>query len=156
MTTEAEDSVEDPDFKPMTAEQARQWREEHAVALSLWRVLFWQAMAGTIVAVAAWLITGRSSVGWSAGYGALAVVIPAALFARGISGKLMRLLPGGAMLGFFVWELVKIAVTVAMLFAAPRLVGSLSWLALLAGFVVTIKVYWVALVVHSRRQHRVK
>jgi len=55
-----------------------------------------------------------------------------------------------------VWELVKIAVTIAMLFAAPRLVGALSWLALLAGFVVTIKVYWVALVVHSRRQHPVK
>jgi len=156
MTTEAEERVEDPEFKPLTAEQAQQWRERNSVALSLWRVLFWQAMAGSFVALAAWLITGRPSVGWSAGYGALAVVVPAALFARGISSKLMRLLPGGAMLGFFVWELVKIAVTIAMLFAAPRLVGALSWLALLAGFVVTIKVYWVALVVHSRRQHPVK
>jgi len=60
------------------------------------------------------------------------------------------------MLGFFVWELVKIALTIAMLFAAPRLVMGLSWLALLAGFVVTIKVYWVALVLQSRHRHPVK
>jgi ATP synthase protein I len=43
-----------------------------------------------------------------------------------------------------VWELVKIALTVVILLAAPKLVPHLSWLALLAGFVVTMKVYWVA------------
>ena len=49
------------------------------------------------------------------------------------------------MTGFFVWEMVKILLTVAMLFAAPRLILNLNWLALLAGFVVTMKVYWVAM-----------
>lgn len=156
MTPEAEDRVDassrDDDFKPLSAAEAQQWREQHPASTpSLWRIVFWQSVVGVVVALVAWLVTGRASAGWSAGYGALAVVVPAALFARGISGGLTKLMPGGAMLGFFVWELVKIAATVAMLFAAPRLVATLSWLALLAGFVVTIKVYWLMLVLHSRR-----
>jgi ATP synthase protein I len=36
------------------------------------------------------------------------------------------------MLGFFVWELVKIVLTIAMLFAAPKWVSDLNWLALVA------------------------
>jgi len=47
------------------------------------------------------------------------------------------------------WELVKIALTVAMLAAAPRLVPELSWLALLAGMVMTMKAYWIALLARS-------
>ena len=50
-----------------------------------------------------------------------------------------------AMAGLMGWELVKIALTVAMLAAAPRLVPGLSWLALLAGMVITMKTYWIAL-----------
>ena len=53
------------------------------------------------------------------------------------------------MVGFFGWEMVKIVLTVAMLAAAPRLVAQLSWLALLAGMVVTMKTYWIALMVQS-------
>ena len=37
----------------------------------------------------------------------------------------------------------------AMLAAAPKLVPGLSWLALLAGLVVVMKTYWVALIVRS-------
>ena len=44
-----------------------------------------------------------------------------------------------------VWEMVKIALSVALLVAAPRLVAALSWPALLVGLVLTMKVYWVAL-----------
>ena len=51
------------------------------------------------------------------------------------------------MVGFFGWEMVKIALTVAMLAAAPKLVSQLSWLALLVGMVVTMKTYWIALMV---------
>jgi hypothetical protein len=43
------------------------------------------------------------------------------------------------------WEFVKIAVSVAMLVLAPRLVQPLSWPALLVGLVLCMKVYWVAL-----------
>ena len=102
-------------------------------------------LVGVLAALVAWGFTGRQAVGWSAGYGALAVVIPAALFARGLMSRVSSINPGAAVFGFFLWEMVKIALTVAMLFAAPRVVESLSWPAMLAGLVVTMKVYWVAL-----------
>jgi ATP synthase protein I len=50
-----------------------------------------------------------------------------------------------AMLGLFVWEFVKVILTVALLLVAPKVVADLSWFALVAGFVVTIKVYWLAM-----------
>jgi ATP synthase protein I len=52
---------------------------------------------------------------------------------------------GSALAGLFVWELVKIVLTVALLLVAPKVVSDLSWLALVAGFVVTMKVYWLAM-----------
>jgi ATP synthase protein I len=82
---------------------------------------------------------------YSALYGAIAVIVPAAIFARGLTGKVASANAGAAVFGFFLWEMVKIGLTVAMLFAAPRLVLDLSWPAMLAGLIVTMKVYWVAL-----------
>jgi ATP synthase protein I len=104
------------------------------------------------VALAAWALTGRQNVGWSAGYGALAVVIPAAVFARGLMGRMSSLNAGTAAFGFMLWEMVKIALTVAMLVAAPRLVSGLSWPALLVGLVLTMKVYWIALAYKPKRK----
>ena len=138
-TTEAED--EDSDFKPLTAQEAQEWRKRHP-AVSVWRVVMAQALVGVLVVVVAWLVSGKFNVIVSAGYGALAVVLPAALFARGM-GRIKN--SAKAMLvGFFGWEMAKIALTVAMLAAAPKLIDALSWLALLAGMVVTMKTYWVA------------
>ena len=138
-TTEVED--EDSDFKPLTAQEAQEWRKRHP-ALSVWRVVMAQALVGMLVVLVTWLVSGKPSVIVSAGYGALAVVLPAALFARGM-GRLKN--SAKAMLvGFFGWEMAKIALTVAMLAAAPKLIDALSWLALLAGMVVTMKTYWVA------------
>ncbi|MCJ7798705.1 MAG: ATP synthase subunit I [Polaromonas sp.] len=128
----------------MTHEEVQKIRALNP-AVSVWRVLAGQAVVGLLVASLAWLLTGQSRMGWSAAYGALAVVVPAALFARGLSRQKALVDGNAALVGFFVWELVKIALTVAMLFAAPRLIADLSWLALLAGFVVTMKVYWVAM-----------
>jgi ATP synthase protein I len=62
--------------------------------------------------------------------------------------------PGAAMLGFVIWELVKIAATVAMLVLAPKLIQPLHWLALVAGFVLTMKVYWVTAWLDSGRRIR--
>jgi ATP synthase protein I len=86
-------------------------------------------------------------VGWSAAYGALSVVAPAALFARGVLRYKASANPRAAMVGFFGWEIAKIVLTVALLAAAPRLVPELSWIALLAGMVIAMKMYWVALLV---------
>lgn len=135
------------DFKPLTAQEAQDWRQRHP-QLSVWRIVVVQAVAGVLVSLAAWLVTGRAVAGWSAAYGALSVVLPAALFARAV----VRRRPGGAaaaMVGIFGWELVKLVLCIAMLAAAPKLIPGLSWLALLAGLVVVMKTYWVALIVRS-------
>jgi hypothetical protein len=56
-------------------------------------------------------------------YGALAVVIPAAVFARGLTGRFSSLNAGTAAVGFLLWEMVKIALTVAMMAAGAEAGG---------------------------------
>lgn len=139
-------------FRPLTRDEAEELRRA-SPALSPWLVIAAQLVAGLLVALAAWALTGKLGNGWSAFYGALAVVVPGALFARGLMSKVSLMNPGAAVAGFFLWEMVKIALTVAMLFAAPRLVPNLSWPALLVGLVVTMKVVWLA-VMFAARPHK--
>ncbi|CDS52356.1 ATP synthase protein I [Polaromonas sp. CG9_12] len=150
---EETDEAQDEGFKPLTHEEAKKIRELNP-PFSLWYVWAGQVGVGIVVATLAWSLTGQARMGWSAGYGALAVIIPAGLFARGLSRQKSALHGNAALAGFFVWEMVKIALTVAMLLAAPRLVEGLNWLALLAGFVVTMKVYWVAMWFGPARKNR--
>ena len=131
-------------FEPLTAEQAVELRK-HQPLLSVWRVVGVQAVLGLLVAGLVWFVSERMAAVYSALYGALAVIVPAALFARGLTSRVASVNAGAAVFGFFLWEMVKIGLTVAMLFAAPRLVNDLSWPAVLAGLVVTMKVYWVVL-----------
>ena len=138
------DEPEEQEFKRLTAEQAQALRESDP-AVSPWWVVGLQCLAGLVVALLAWGISGKASVGWSAGYGALAVIIPAALFARGLMSRFSSINAATAGFGFFLWEAVKIAVSIAMIAVAPRLIADLSWLALLAGLFVTLKMYWLAL-----------
>ncbi len=140
----------DADFKPLTAEEAQRLRERKPL-ITPWRVIAVQLAAGLLVALATWGLTGRQNLGWSAAYGALAVVIPAAVFARGLTGRFSSLNPGTAVFGFFLWEMVKMALTVAMLIAAPRLITALSWPAMLVGLVVTMKAAWVAVMLAPKR-----
>lgn len=142
--TQANDADAADIFKPLSAEEARQLRERHP-PVSPWRVVAGQAIVGLVLAVGLAGFSGHSEWGWSALWGVVAVVVPAALFARGIRSRVSTVNPGAAVFGFLLWEMVKIALTVAMLFAAPRVVEPLSWPAMLAGLVVTMKVYWVAL-----------
>ena len=146
MVTIAPDTEEQEvsDFTPLTAEQAKALREQHP-SISPWWVVAGQLVVGVLVALIAWGVTGRQTVGWSAACGALAVIVPAALFARGVTGQFSKANAGSAVLSFFVWEFVKILVTVGILFAAQRMVTGLSWPAMLIGLVVTMKVYWIAL-----------
>jgi ATP synthase protein I len=149
------DEVPGADFKPLSAEEARQWREKNP-ALSPWRIVWVQLAMGALVVLGFWIVTRQARMAWSAGYGVLAVVVPAALFVRGLSRQKAVNGAGAAMFGFFVWEMVKIILTVAMLMAAPKVVSRLSWLALLAGFVVTMKVYWVAMWLRPVRKESIK
>jgi ATP synthase protein I len=138
-----EESQESP-VQPLSAEEARRVREQNP-PLSPWWVVAGQAVVGVVAGLLAWAITGKQNVGWSVAYGALAVVIPAAVFARGLTGRISSVNAGTAAVGFLLWEMVKIALTLAMLAVAPRLVAGLSWPALLIGLVLAMKVYWVAL-----------
>jgi ATP synthase protein I len=140
---EDQDDVQDT-FEPLSADQVAELRKRQPL-LSIWRVLGVQAGLGLLVAGVVWVVSGEMAAVYSAAYGALAVILPAALFARGLTSRLTKVNAGAAVFGFFLWELVKVSLTVAMLMAAPRLVNDLSWPAMLAGLVVTMKVYWVAL-----------
>ena len=114
------DESEELEFKRLTAEEAQALRELHP-SVSPWFIVGVQVLVGLLVALAAWGFTGKSSAGWSAAYGALAVIVPAVVFARGLTSQFSSLNAATAWLGFFVWEAIKIAVSVGMLFAAPRL-----------------------------------
>jgi ATP synthase protein I len=154
MVPDSEDRDAESEYKPLTADEARQLRQRNP-SVSPWRVVVGQVVVGLVVALAAWGLTGRANAGWSAGYGALAVVIPAALFARGLTGRFASLNAGAALAGLMVWEMVKVALTVAMLAAAPRLVMDLSWPAMLIGLVLTMQAYWGALVLAPRKTKQI-
>lgn len=144
------DAEEPEPRKPLTVEEAQALRQRDP-SVSAWQVVRWQALMGVLVALVTWAVTRSSDAAWSAGFGGLTVVLPTALFARGMSSRVTRVSPGAAVTGFFVWEAVKIGLTMAMLFAAPKLVSHLSWPAMLVGLVLTMKVYWVALLVRPKK-----
>lgn len=141
------------EFTPLTAEQARGLREQNP-SLSPWWVITGQAVVGSLVALTAWGLTGHESAGWSVAYGVLVVIVPGALFARGLMSRFSSFNAATAGFGFFVWEAIKISASAAMLFAAPRLVTDLDWLAMLIGLIVTLKVYWVALLMRPKKRNK--
>ncbi len=143
------DESEELAYKRLSAEEAQALRERQP-SVSPWRIVGLQMLVALLVALAAWGVTGRTQAAWSAGYGGLAVVIPAVLFARGLMSQFSSINAATAGFGFFVWEAIKIAVSVGMLFAAPQLVTGLDWLAMLIGLIVTLKVYWVALLMRPK------
>jgi ATP synthase protein I len=145
------DVDEEPPFTPLTADQARRLREEQP-QVSPWWVVAGQVGIGLLTALAAWALTGRQNIALSAGYGALVVAVPTAIFARGLGGRFRSSSPTGVVARVFVWEMVKIAFSIVMLVMAPRWIAALSWPALLVGLVLAMKMYWVALVYSARRR----
>ena len=146
---ETEDGAGSRAVKALTAEEASALRAKEP-ALSPWRVLTVQGAVGVGVALLAVLLTQRTEVAWSVLYGAATVVVPGALMARGMTSKLTSMSPGSSAVSFMVWEMVKIAVSIAMLALAPKLVQPLVWPALLVGLVLCMKVYWLALLWRGR------
>ena len=152
-TEAASAAAEHAKFKPLSREEAQVLRANDP-PLSPWRVIGVQAAVGGVVALLALLITGRTDAGWSALYGAATVVIPGALMARGMTSRLSSMSPAASAVSFMLWEAVKIAVSLAMLALAPKLVQPLSWPALLVGLVLCMKVYWLALSWRGRKVSR--
>ena len=140
-----EDTTSDePRFHPLTREQAQALRSRQP-QVPIWWVVAAQGAVGVVVALVAWGVTGEAAVFASALYGACAVVVPAALMARGLSSLLSSVSPASSAVSFMLWEAVKIGVSVLMLALAPKIVQPLSWPALLVGLVVCLKVYLLAL-----------
>jgi ATP synthase protein I len=134
----------EPEFKPLSAEEALAWRQSNP-SISPWRVLGLQVVAGALMALLTLWVSGEFRLAASVAWGSVAVVIPAVVFVRALGRQMRRTQPGSALVGLFVWELVKIVLTVALLLVAPKVVSDLNWLALVASFVVTMKVYWLAM-----------
>jgi ATP synthase protein I len=139
-----EDSQEE-EFHTLSAEEAQAWRQSQP-KLSVWWVLVVQLLAALVLAAAVFLWFGRWSLFVSLIYGALSVVLPAALFACGLKSPAASVNAFTATLSFAVWQGVKMALTVLLMVLAPRVIEDLSWPALLAGLIVTMKVYWLALI----------
>jgi len=78
-------------------------------------------------------------------YGALAVIVPAALFDRRLTLSTASVNAMTAAAGFAVWQGVKLVLTVLLLALAPKVLNDVSWPALLAGMLLSMKVYWLAL-----------
>ena len=140
---------------PLTRAQAQALRDSRP-SISVWQVVAAQAAAGVLVAVAAWGLSGRNAVGWSALYGAVVVVLPAALLARGV-GRLAGTGPLAGTIGFFGWQAVKMLLSLALLLGAARVVPNLNWPALLVAVAVCLQVNWLALLWRGRakkNEHR--
>ena len=150
------DGAAEVDFKPLTREEALQWRSKQPT-LSLSWLLVWQSVSAlVVVGLAAWL-TSDPVVVKSVLYGAAAVVLPSALMAWGVtSSALARHLSGQAqasLVNFFVWEGVKLVLVLVLLGLAPVVLDAVNWLALVAGLVVVLKVFvWVMYIQTKRRR----
>ncbi|RMX08403.1 ATP synthase subunit I [Corticibacter populi] len=121
---------------PLDARQAAAWRSRHR-AVSPSRVLLWQCMAGWLAVMLTWSLAESSAAPLSVAYGVLAIVLPAFPFA-------MAIVRGHSLAALVVWEFVKLMLSVMLLLLAPVVLGEVVWLALLAGVIVTINMYWIA------------
>jgi len=108
-----------------------------------------QLVLGAVAAAVAWLVAGGIAA-VSALYGAAVVAVPGALMARGATSRLSSLSPAISAASMLGWELVKIALSVAMLVLATRIVPGVVWPALLAAMVLCLQSYWFALLWRGR------
>ena len=112
------------------------------------RVVSLQMMATVVAGLVAALLGGWPAM-VSAVIGGLCCVVPNALFAMRLFSNAHK--PGGGSpVAFFIGEFVKIALTVAFLFATAWLYRDLNWLALICGFIVALKSYIILLFRHQK------
>jgi len=95
-------------------------------------------------------VSGSVVAAQSALYGAAVVALPGALMARGTTSRLSLLSPLASTLSMLGWGGLKMALSVALLVLAPRIVVGLSWPVLLATLVVCMQTYGFALLWRGR------
>lgn len=145
---------DEPPVTPWTREQV-QALEASQPRLSMWAVVGAQALVGALV-VLAWWVWGNapSPQARSAWWGAVAVVLPHAVMAWGLRRQAAE--PSAALLGFMVWELVKIGLVVAILVAVVKWVPDLSWPALLVALIGCLKVHLGVLLFWPRKRNGIQ
>jgi ATP synthase protein I len=129
------------DVTPMSAQEAQAWRAKQP-RWSVWRVLGLQ-LIGLLVLSALVGSLGNLTLAQSVAWGGVCVLVPSLLFARALSSSASAQ-AGTFLMRLLFWEGVKVLLTVALLFASPRVLPEINWLALVAGFVVTMKISWFA------------
>ena len=143
-----EDDEQTPPI-PLTNDQAQQLRGQLIHITPLFVVIV-QLLATLVLGVLTWLLTFNASWALSISYGGLTIALPAGIFAWAMRGKTQQVHAAGVLFRFFLWESVKVLFSVVMLAIAPFIIPNLSWLALLAGLIVTIKAYLIAAFLRSK------
>jgi ATP synthase protein I len=135
--------------EPLTAQQAEVLKQKlGSIKLEdfLIRVTAWQLFAGVLMGILVWLVWREKAMAITVFYGAMCAVLPSALVGfvlkrRMSTGVLKH--SGDMLLGLFVLELIKVVAAICLLLAAPLVLGSPHWVAVVAGFVLTLKIYWL-------------
>lgn len=138
--------------KPLTKQEAAALIEAKP-QVGIAQVLRVQVVVALLVALLLYVLVGKNAAA-SLVYGALVVLVPSALFARGIKSRFAKQSAMNATLAFFLWEGFKLAVTIVMLALAVKIAANfgfgMQWPYLLLGMVVTMKAVWIALWWHRR------
>ena len=133
---------QDEDFKPLTREQARQWRGDHP-QVSARQVVIGQWLLSLVVVVLIWPLAPKAAWVVEMLYGVVAMVLPSTVMAWAL-GRNDRSGPGrenSALAGFFFWEGVKLLMAIVLMALTPWWFASPSWLALLVGVLVALKAH---------------
>ena len=116
--------------------------------ITMLRLVSLQILATLVAGAIAGLLGGWSAM-FSAVLGGICCVVPNGIMAFRLFASSQKM--GGANPAtFFIWEFVKIALTLALLFATVRVYHDLNWLALLCGFIVALKSYIILLFRHRQ------
>ncbi|NBW25287.1 MAG: ATP synthase subunit I [Betaproteobacteria bacterium] len=127
----------------LSAQEAELLRQSQP-GISIWQVLglqFLISLCGTLLLWAA--ASNVLAASWA--YGAMTCLLPNVVFARGVTRRWTAHDALTSTASFFLWELVKWALALAMMLAAPRVLNPLNWPGLLLGCFVVFKVQWVVM-----------
>ncbi|VVE42566.1 F0F1 ATP synthase subunit I [Pandoraea capi] len=145
-TSEAWDDEQQPEvIVPLTRAQAERLFGPdvgRASRVTPFRVVGAQVLLSLIAALAWWILSASpKNAAISAWLGGTIGWIPGALFALRLRISGDRLSVGALVTG----EAIKVATTIALLVAVAFAFPGVHWVALLVTFVLTLKVYWLAM-----------
>ena len=143
-----DDDADERPVRRLSRAEAEEFRRQHP-PLSPWRVVAAQVALGLAAAAVAGLLVGAVGAA-SALCGAAVVALPGAVMARGATSRLSSLSPAISAVSMMSWAFAKIALSVAMLVLAARIVPGVVWPALLGSMVLCMQSYWFALLWRNR------